>query len=81
VNLGRPKDLTKVEINEWAEGGQRVQRFKLEYMAGGAWKTILEGKTIGANFSQTFTPVKAQLVRLNILQSTAGPSIAEFSLK
>lgn len=81
VNLGRPKDLTKVEINEWAEGGQRVQRFKLEYMAGGAWKTLVEGKTIGANFSQTFTPVKAQKVRLSILQATDGPTIAEFALK
>ena len=81
VDLGKPKDLTKVEINEWAEGGQRVQSFKLEYKTGEVWKTLIDGKTIGANYNQTFTPVQAQLVRLNILQATAGPSIAEFSLK
>ena len=81
VDLGKPKELTKVEIHEWADGGQRVQRFRLEYKAAGAWKTIFEGKTIGANFSQTFPPVKAQSVRLNILQATEGPTISEFSVK
>ena len=45
------------------------------------WKTLFEDKTIGANFSKTFDPVKARLLRLTILQATAGPSIAEISLK
>lgn len=81
VDLGKPKDLTKVEIKEWAEGGQRIQRFKLEYKAGEVWKTVFEDKSIGANFSRTFDQVKAQRVRLNILQSTEGPSISEFSVK
>lgn len=81
VNLGKPKDISKVDIHEWAEGGERVQRFKLEYLAGDAWKTIFEGKTIGANFSKTFDPVKARVIRLNILQATEGPSISEISVK
>jgi alpha-L-fucosidase len=81
IDLGKPKDLTKVEIHEWAEGGKRVQQFKLEYKDGEEWKTIFEGKEIGENFSKTFDAVKAQHVRLNILQATEGPTITEFSVK
>ncbi len=59
---------------------RRVRKFRLEYKAGDTWKTVLEGETIGKNYSREFSPVKAQHVRLNILEATEGPTIWEFHL-
>jgi alpha-L-fucosidase len=80
VDLGKPNDLTKVEICEWVDSGNRVRQFKLEYKDGQAWKTIFDGNEIGAKFSRAFDPVKAQHVRLNILKASEGPTISEFRL-
>jgi alpha-L-fucosidase len=78
VNLGKPATFTRVVIDEACPG--RVQGFELQYKDGDNWKTFHKGKTIGTKFSVIFDPVTAQYVRLNILDATEGPTIAEFQL-
>jgi len=78
VNLAKPMTFTRAMIDEAYIG--RVQAFELQYRDGDAWKTFYKGKTIGANFSVTFDPIMAQYVRLNILDATDGPTIADFQL-
>ncbi len=77
VDLGRPVTFSRVSISE--EYG-RVRRFELQYKDGEAWKTFQQGTRIGDNYSQSFEPVTAQHVRLNILEATDGPTIREFHL-
>jgi len=78
VDLGRPVTFDRAEIDEAFAG--RVQSFELQYEDGTAWKPFYKGTTLGENFSATFEPVTAQRVRLNVLDATEGPSIAEFRL-
>ena len=78
VDLGKPATFARVMIDEAFP--RRVQAFELQYKDGDGWKTFHTGKTIGAKFSATFEPVTAQHVRLNILDATEGPTIAEFQL-
>jgi alpha-L-fucosidase len=78
VDLGNPETFGRVMIDEAIPG--RVQSFELQYKDGDQWKTFHKGKTIGAKFSTTFDPLTAQHVRLNILDATEGPTIAEFQL-
>jgi alpha-L-fucosidase len=78
VDLGQPKTFSRAVINEAYAG--RVQSFQLQWFDGAAWQTFWTGTTIGAQWSQNFTPVTAQRVRLNILNSTDGPTIWEFLL-
>jgi alpha-L-fucosidase len=78
VNLDKPVTFTRAVIDESHAG--RVQRFEMQYKDGDNWRTFHKGTTIGVNCSLTFGPVTAQYVRLNILDATEGPTIAEFHL-
>jgi alpha-L-fucosidase len=77
VDLGKAVTFSRVSISE--EYG-RVRRFELQYKNGETWRTLLQGTRIGDNYSQSFAPVTAQRVRLNILEATDGPTIWEFQL-
>jgi len=81
VDLGMPKEFSKVLIKEWTDAnGGRSKSFELQYKAGEEWKTIIKGDKIGKNFKKSFPAVTAQVVRLNILEATEGPTIEEFQL-
>jgi len=77
VDLGKPVELAYALINEWAT---RVQSFELQVKRGDQWETIASGATIGDSLQLDFPPVTAQVVRLNILEATEGPTIEEFQL-
>ena len=77
VDLGKATTFNQVKI---AEAYGRVQEFELQYKNSTQWKTFGRGTKIGAGYSKTFEPVTARLVRLNILNSTDGPTIWEFQL-
>jgi alpha-L-fucosidase len=77
LDLGKPVTFGRVAISEEYD---RVQRFELQYKDGDTWKTFLEGARIGEQYGQSFQPVTAQSVRLNILEATDGPTIWEFQL-
>lgn len=74
-DLEKPVTITGVRIDEALTG--RVRKFELQYRDGEAWKTIFSGEKIGHAFAQTFPPVTAREFRLNILDATDGPTIAE----
>ena len=59
----------------------RVRKFALQKKEGnGEWQTFHQGATIGEDLSIRFEPVTARRVRLNLLETTEGPSIWEFQL-
>ncbi|OGV64748.1 MAG: hypothetical protein A2283_22915 [Lentisphaerae bacterium RIFOXYA12_FULL_48_11] len=81
VDMGTPKEFSKVLIKEWVDDkGSRSKSFELQYKAGEEWKTILKGDKIGKNFRKAFPGVTAQVVRVNILEASEGPTIEEFQL-
>ncbi len=80
VDLGRPVTFSRVLIDEWDQGGRRIQAFELQYKTGADWKTFHQGATIGPNWTGKFQPVTARQVRLNILDATDGPTINEFEI-
>ncbi len=77
VDLGEPTTFGRVWISE---PYGRVQRFELQGEKDGQWSTFFRGTTIGEDFSASFPAVTAQRVRLNLLETTEGPSIWEFQL-
>jgi len=78
VDLGEPKAIGRAMIHE--AYAPRVQEFELQAKEGDSWKTFYRGTTIGEDFSARFPPVKARVVRLNILKASEGPTIWEFQL-
>lgn len=77
VDLGAPTLIDRVAISEapW----NRVQRFTLEALEGGEWRTLHEGTTLG-DFRVGFPPVMAERVRLNVLEASEVPTIWEFQV-
>ena len=78
-DLGRPMAIQRIRIRE--AYGQRVQQFEFQYRDGTAWRTIFTGQKIGPAFQQKFAAIIAREFRLNILDATEGPTIAEIELQ
>jgi alpha-L-fucosidase len=78
LDLGKPMTFKRASISEAFPN--RVQKFELQWLDGKEWKTFCAGTTLGATWSKSFAPVTAQHVRLNVLESTDGPTIWEFQL-
>jgi alpha-L-fucosidase len=78
LDLGRPTTFKHATISEAFPN--RVQKFELQWLDGGEWKTFCSGTTIGESWSKSFEPVTAQRVRLNVLDANNGPTIWEFEL-
>jgi alpha-L-fucosidase len=75
ADLGRPVTVQRVRIDEAI--GERVQRFEFQYRNGNQWRTIFTGQKIGRWLRQKFEPVTTREFRLNILEATEGPTIAD----
>jgi alpha-L-fucosidase len=78
LDLGQPVTFKRALISEAFPN--RVQKFELQWLDGTEWKTFDSGTTIGESWSHSFSPVTAQKVRFNVLESTDGPTIWEFQL-
>ncbi len=77
VDLGEAKTFDRAWIREPYD---RVQQFELQAKDGDAWQTFHSGTTIGSSCQIKFSPVTAREVRLNLVETTDGPSIWEFQL-
>ncbi|MCC7475391.1 MAG: alpha-L-fucosidase [Pirellulales bacterium] len=78
IDLGDSKTFRHARIVEAYPN--RIQKFELQRQEGTGWKTFYAGSTIGASFVPSFSPVTAQRVRLQVLESTDGPTLWEFQL-
>jgi alpha-L-fucosidase len=65
---------------EWLNDGQRVQKYSIDIWTGTEWKSVAEAEAIGHKKIDSFRPVTASRVRLNILASTGAAAIREFQL-
>ncbi len=74
-DMEKTVSVGRVRIDEAI--AERVQQFELQYRDGSGWKTIFTGEKIGRGFTKTFPAVTAREFRLNILDATTGPTIAE----
>ncbi len=79
-DLGKPRLFNVCRLQEPIQLGQRVKKYRLEVETPSGWRTVSEGTTIGYKKLDRFETVKAQHVRLRILQSRGCPLLAEFGL-
>ncbi len=77
VDLGQACPFNRAEIHERYD---RVRAFRIQVKLGDAWVTIHEGTRIGENLCLTLPAATAQFVRLEVLDTTINPLIAEFHL-
>ena len=80
VNFPKPITFNRSLTMEWLNDGQHVQKYAIETWDGKTWKRVAEAEAIGHKKIDTFSPVTASRVRLNILSSSAEAHIREFQL-
>jgi alpha-L-fucosidase len=78
MDLGRDRKVGRLVIDE--RSWDRIQSYDLQAKVEGAWKTIVEGTTVGASHERKFAPVTARRFRLRILESSDVPTIWEVQL-
>jgi alpha-L-fucosidase len=77
ADLGKPRKIGAVRIQEAAPYDGRVRQFELQCRDGGPWQTLFTGSRLGRDFRQSFAPVTAREFRLHILDAVEGPTISE----
>ncbi len=80
VTFRNPTVIGAIGAQEGGNFDKGIQRYKLEYIDGSTWKTILEGSTIGPGFIRSFKPVLAKTVRLTVLKANGEPGIKDIFL-
>ena len=80
VDLGQPTAFNVINLQEPVFMGQRVKRYRVEYLIDGTWKTFSEGTTIGHRKLDRRARVTATKVRLVIEDARAYPLISNFGV-
>jgi alpha-L-fucosidase len=81
IDLGGPKDIDRVLIEEHIPLGQRVRVFTVDAEDDkGAWTTVAGGTTIGRKRILIFPKTRARKVRLTIVAARDCPTIERVSV-
>ncbi|MFA5327981.1 MAG: alpha-L-fucosidase [Prolixibacteraceae bacterium] len=76
IDLGEPKAISYVLIQEYIKLGQRVKTFAVEVKKDGNWQEVAKGTTVGYKRILRINPVEAQKIRIVITDSKACPVIS-----
>jgi alpha-L-fucosidase len=66
LDIGRTANIAMADLREDIAHGQSVARYTLEGQAGGPWRTLSSGSTIGYRKLDRFEPVPVRRVRMRI---------------
>jgi alpha-L-fucosidase len=81
IDFVQETTFSGIQIEESHAGhSSRVKKFELQKLEGSSWTTFHRGNALGAHFKATFPAVKTKAIRLNILDTTDGPTISEIML-
>lgn len=78
ADLRHPTTFDHTLVMEWLNDGQHIEHYRIEAWDGSTWKNVVEGYAVGHKKIDSFPPVTASRIRLNILSSTAEAHIREF---
>jgi alpha-L-fucosidase len=81
LTLEGEKEFNRLVLQECIKNqGQRIERFAFDIWKNEDWKEVSDGTVVGYKNIRRFPMVKAEKVRLRILESRLAPTIATFGL-
>ena len=78
--LREPAPVGTLVLREQIEHGQAVSRYRVEAMAGGVWRVVSRGTTIGRTKIDRFEAVRADRVRVIVESATGTVRLGSTSL-
>jgi alpha-L-fucosidase len=80
IDLNEERAFDTIVLKEHIQSGQRIERLRLEYLHGGAWKPFFECTVVGYKRICRFPKVTARNVRITILESRWCPTLSAFEV-
>jgi len=80
VSFEKPTEVNRILLQEYIPLGQRVKKFKVSAEIEGEWKDIDEQTTIGYKRILQFETVKADKIKVDILESKGPITLANLEL-
>lgn len=80
LDLRAPITLSRALIKQAYPELKRIRKFTIEYRQGDQWLVAYRGEDLPATLVARFPLITTQHIRLNISESTDGPTISEFRL-
>lgn len=78
IDMQEPTKISSALIVQ--ECGQRIQKYQLERFTDNKWESFYYCDNVQMENSIKFEPITTTRIRLNILEATQGPTIAEFQV-
>jgi alpha-L-fucosidase len=73
LTFAREQEVGIVDLREDIWQGQRVARYTVEGMVGGAWRELSSGTTVGYRKLDRIAPARVRALRVNILDAVEPP--------
>lgn len=80
IEFSQPTTFNRLLLQEYIPLGQRVKKFKVECIQGGAWQTLAEETTIGYKRILRLPTVTTSRLRVTIEDSKACPVISNLQV-
>jgi alpha-L-fucosidase len=80
VDLKRPRRIDHVLTMEDIAQGQRVREYRVEGLAGGQWKELVRGTSVGQKKIDVIRPIEVSQLRWSATASAAPPLIRRLAV-
>ena len=80
IDLEAPAACSVCLLGEAIELGQRIEAHRVEVLAGGQWRTVARGTTVGYKRLHRFPAVEARRLRVTIERARACPTLTTVGL-
>ena len=80
IDLGKPKSIKYIVLQEYIKLGQRVKSFTIEIWKDNAWKEVSVATTIGYKRIIKIEPTETDKIRIKITTSRACPIISNIEV-
>ena len=80
IDVGKPRTVKYIQLQEYIKLGQRVKSFKVEAWDGASWKVLVNATTIGYKRILRLEPTETSKLKITILDSKACPLISNIEL-
>ena len=80
IDLEAPAACSVCLLGEAIELGQRIEAHRVEVLAGGQWRTVARGTTVGYKRLHRFPAMEARRLRVTIERARACPTLTTVGL-
>jgi alpha-L-fucosidase len=80
LKMDGPTLVNHIIIQEDIEGGERIQKYKIEGRTNGKWEVVSEGESVGHKRIEKFETITVDRIRLRVINAKRPALIKKLSV-